>query len=498
VLRAIVDVLLRRPYLALAGAIALHAFIFVTGQHDLAAADPLWYASVAHRIADDPATVFASGDTHPFIMRVGLTMPVALLYRLFGVSTLVTNLYMLVCAVGILAIVYIAANAPRAKLVGMLLGAFCLPLVRSMMLNVDVPAATLMALSVLCLARRDRGAGWVVGAAVALVAAFLVKESALWCGFVWLYAIASDLRTDDPRTVARRFGPGIAVGLVLAAAYFAICARVWGSPFARFWGIQDLTFEHAWTLHGKPAIDWVHRLTWQPPLLLVTMFQALLVPALASPWLVRGRDRIWPVATLVFVLLYWFGSSSLSAYSPLPISTRMILPVLPVLLVTATLAADAAIERASGTRWLVPLAVVVALAIVLPASRAMFGLATRPTPETDAFALVRAEAREGRPLTIVCGEPRCVAIGNFHFGFRVPPHVRLLSAEQFAEAPLAEDVRVRALVHLARARGVRRTTPELDRTETIEALKLRAMYALRAVRLYDAGDGRALWRALQR
>jgi hypothetical protein len=497
-MRAILDVLLRRPYLALAGAIALHAFIFVTGQLDLAAADPLWYASVAHRIVDDPAGVFASGDTHPFIMRVGLTMPVALLYRLFGVSTLVTNLYMLICAIGILVIVYAAAPTPRAKLVGMLLGAFCLPLVRSMMLNVDLPAATLMAASVLCLARRERGTGWVVGAALALVAAFLVKESALWCGIVWLYAIIVDMRTDDPRIVARRFAPGIAVGLVLAAMYFAICARVWGNPFARFSGIADLTFEHAWTLHGKPAIEWVHRLTWQTPLLLVTMFQALLVPALASPWLVRGRDRIWPVATLVFVLLYWFGSSSLSAYSPLPISQRMILPVLPVLLVTATLAADAALERFRGTRWLAPLAIIVALAIGLPAARAMFGLATRPTPETDAFALLRAEARDGKPLTIVCAEPRCVAIGNFHFGFRVPPHVRLLSAEQFAGATLPAQDRVRALVHLGRAKGVRRTNPELDRTGAIEALKLRALYSHRTVRVYDAGLGQLLWQALQR
>ena len=283
-----------------------------------------------------------------------------------------------------------------------------------------------------------------------------------------------------------------------AAAYFAICARVWGDVFARFAGISTLTFEHEWSLHGKPAIEWIHRLTWQPPLLLVTMFQVLLVPALASPWLVRGRDRIWPVATLVFLLLYWFGSSSLSAYSPLPISQRMILPVLPVLLVTATLAADAALERFRGRRWLAPLAIIVALAIVLPTARAMFGLVTRPTPETDAFALLRDEARDGKPLTIVCGEPRCVAIGNFHFDFRVPSHVRLLSAEQFAEVVLPAQDRVRALVHLGRAKGTRRTRPDLDRTGTIEALKLRALYLHRSVRVYDAGFGQALWQALQR
>ena len=494
-LRTVVDALLRRPWLALVLALVIETVIALVGQPDYILGDPLWYAAVANDVAHDFG-VFSPAEIHPFVMRVGLTVPVALFYKLFGVSTLVTNLYPLLAALGLIVVVYFAAPTPRAKLLGLVLAVFCTSLLsNATVLYADLPCATLMAAAVLCLARRDRprGAWWIAGAAVATMAAFLVKETALWTGVVWLYVIVIDAR-GDVRAAARRFAPGLAVGAVLAVGYLALCAYVWGSPLARFTGIDALTYEHTWTRGNEEAPQLLDRLTWQAPWLFIQQFKALLIPGIAAFWLVRGRDRIWLVALAAFALLYWFGSGSLSAYTPLPIRPRMVMPVLPPLLVCATLALDAAIDRARAARrsWHLPVAIVLGLALVAPAARAMFVLATRPQPETAAFMHVRREARNTtRPILLVCNYRRCPSLASFYFEFDVPPHVTVTDAVDFARRPKPEGVLVRALVNTNRAR-------DLDNVhQKIDALQLPVLFGHRYLRLYDAGDGTQLWQALQ-
>src|ERR1044072_5857532 len=98
------------PRISLA-AVALLLIVFsIVGQGDMPASDPIWYGNIAH----DPAAVFAGTETHPFVMRIGLTMPLALFYQLFGVSPWTTNLPCLLAALGIVAVVYAAAPTPRA------------------------------------------------------------------------------------------------------------------------------------------------------------------------------------------------------------------------------------------------------------------------------------------------------------------------------------------------------------------------------------------------
>ncbi|NJM91193.1 MAG: hypothetical protein HC863_02785, partial [Myxococcales bacterium] len=69
------------PGYALLVAAALLVLATLRWHGDMVAADPLWYAGLAKDIANDPVRVFAAPSNHPFEMRVGLTMPLALLYR---------------------------------------------------------------------------------------------------------------------------------------------------------------------------------------------------------------------------------------------------------------------------------------------------------------------------------------------------------------------------------------------------------------------------------
>jgi hypothetical protein len=498
--------LLARPWIALVAALIIHTALWLAAQRDLAAADPLWYATWADKLAFHPAELFAAHNTYPFVMRLGLTGPIALAYRLFGVSTLATNLPCLLAGLAIVAIAYAAAPTPRGKLLAVLFAATCTPLIADAHeLNPDLPCAAAMAASILCLARRDRprGAGWVIGAAALWFAAFQIKEVAVWCAPAWIYAVIRDLRDHGGRRVARTFAPAAACGAVLATGYLAFCAVLWGDPLARLHGIDDAAHTHEWALDGEPAGDLAARLTWQPAALLYGMFRLALVPAVLSPWLVRGKGRIWVVATAGILVLYWFGSSTLATYLPLPIFRRMVLPVLPGLVIVAALATDAAIDvvrrRGPGARRrvdLVPwLGLVCALVLVVPHVRSVHRqIAALEHPERAAYQALRAEvASTSDRIVLVCGDFRCPPLTAFYFGFEPPPHLTVVQPPEFAAAPLPDHARVRLLVQVNRSHGAGR-----DVAQRADALGLARIVGHGDLRLYDAGDGTRLHDALTR
>lgn len=491
------------PWTALTVALIVEVIILIASQGDFAASDPLWYADIAHHISFDAGEFFTDPPRHPFQMRVGLTLPLALIYRVFGVSMLTTNLPAILAALGIMLIVYVAAPTPRAKLIGLVFVLACTPLVRfASMLNVDLPAAALMAAVALFLARRERGTAWVLLAMVTWLAAFLVKETALWCAPLWIYVAVVDLRATGLRATARRYVPALALGAVLGIAYLVVCARIWGSPWARFAGIEELTDGHAWSMTNKSASEWIERLGWATPLALVKLFLATLLPAVLAPWLARKEDRIWVVSTGFIVALFWFGTTSLSAYAPLPMSTRMMLPVLPGILVLATLGTDGAIERLKGSRWRTPLVVAFALAVIVPGALSIRFLITRPRPETDAYAIVRAAVADpSKRVVLVCGDPRCAPISTFHFGFELPSNLTIIFAGGFARMPRPDGVTAFVMVNLRRGAGAEWVDPAADplgyRVEKIEKLKLPVLLRHGTVRLYDAGDGLRLWETLR-
>lgn len=494
-LTRVADRLLARPWIVLGAALVVQAGLFFAVQRDLATADPLYYARYAHDLAFHPSELFAKRDDLVFVMRLGLTVPLALLYRMLGASLVVTNLPCLFAVLGIQAIAYAAASTPRAKLLAVLFALVCTPLlVDGRELTPDLPCGAVMALSILCLSRRDRprGARWVLGAAVAWFAAFQVKEIAIWCAPIWAYAAIRDLRDHGGRWVVRTFAPAVGVGAALAAGYLALCAVLWGHPFARFTGIEDAAAVHSWSLVGHPTEEWIARLTWRPPLLLFTMFGFALVPVVASPWLVRGRDRIWVVAAAAILLMYWFGSATLAVYMPLPSGRRMLLPLVPELIVLAALASDAALDRLRGARWRLALGLAFVICLVYPHVSSLRKKVFAFLPETEAYAQLRAEvASTTDRVVLVCGDLRCPMFTDLHFGFESPANLVVIEAPAFAVAPLPERARVRLLVQLVRSAGAAK-----DVARRAEALGLRRILWHPDVRLYDAGDGARLREAL--
>jgi hypothetical protein len=475
----------------LALALVVEAFLILASQSDMSASDPLAYAENAYSIQDHPRAYFHDPPNHPFVMRLGLTVPLAGIYRVFGVGTLTTAALPLVGALAILVAVFVAVPPGRARAFALLFGVTAMPLVRyGSVLGVDVPCTALLAWSLLLLARRERGRHVLAGAMALWFAAFMVKESAIWCAPAWLYAVVGDARAAGWRATLRAYLPALAVGAVLAASYLWLCDLVWGNPLARFAGVQELANEHSWSLVGKPAGAWLRRLTWGPPLLLLTTFGiALLLAALAPRHLPRAA-RTWVAATLSIIALFWFGSASTASYDPLPLMQRMLLPALPGVVVLAAFAAERYVRRRA------------AIALVVAAATVPFAVAVVPhlfpaRPETAAYAALRTDVARG-PVVLVCADLRCPWITAYHFGFRRPPTLTVLEARAFANAPPPAGTRVRVLVNRARARYLETTYGEISPAiDAIAKLHLPILVGSPDVQLHDAGDGAALHAVLR-
>lgn len=493
-----IDRLLARPWIVLAIAMVVQVALFIAVQRDLMTADPVSYATNANDLAFHSSELFARRDNHPFMMRLGLTAPIALMYRVFGASPFVTNVIGLLAGLAIMAIAYAAVSTPRAKLLAVLFALTCTPLLtEGRELTADMPCAAAMAASIFCLSRRDRRRGelWLVAAVVAWFAAFQIKETAVWCAPVWAYAVILDLRDRGFRSVVAVFAPAVAVGAGLVGGYLVFCSVLWGDPLARMTGIQQVSSVHDWSLVGRPAAQWVARLTWQPPALLFDMFGAALVPLVLSPWLVRGRDRIWIVATAAIILMYWFGSSTTKVYMPLPLMPRMLLPALPGVVVLSALATDAVLDRIRRGEWRLVLVLVFAICLFVPHVRALRRIAFPERAESAVYAQLRAEAENTTErIVLICGDGDvwCPALTDYYFGFDRPSNLDVVILRGFTDAPLPEAVRVRLLVNVRRSseRG-----EELVRRA--EALALRRIVSYPKVRLYDAGNGARLHEALR-
>lgn len=488
------DGLFRRPWIGLLVVLVTYVARWLVLQYDLHASDPLWYAEVANDLAFHTSGLFAQHNTYPFVMRLGVTVPIALAYRVVGVSTFVTNLPCLIAGVSIIAISYAAVETPRTKWLAMGFCLVCTPLwLDGRELTPDLPCGAAMALSILCLARRGRprGAGWLVAAVVIWFLAFQIKEIAIWCAPVWAYAVLCDLRDRGGKATLRSFAPAAVVGVVLAVGYMALCALLWLSPLARFHGIDPL--KHAWALDAEPTGRWVARLGWEPIGLMYRMFRATVVLIVLSPWLVRGRDRIWVVATLAIILLYWFGSASVSHYSPLPITRRMLLPALPGVVVVSALTTNAALDRIHRARWRTMLLAVMVLTLVVPDLHATYkAVRRREHPQREVYDHLRAEVtRTSDRIIVVCDDFRCASLARFYFGFQPPPHLAIVTASEFASAPPPAAARVLLIAFVSGSHGV---GPEI--ASRAESLGLRAMRRYPQVRMYDAGDGAPLHRSL--
>jgi len=332
----------------LAAAVVTRAMVF----RGYAASDDANYAIAAWQLARGTFPPTAPEIPPHYHTRLGLLVPVAVLFRLFGVSEATLVLMPILFSGGMLALAYLAGRtffSPRAGLAAMALYAVMPVDARfATWLLTDTPAALWSAAGVFLLfigsrdARTKRkvllgltaaacfGASWLTRTQVAQMVPFVIGALIVWCvrdrRNLWLAATCA----------AGAVGVFLAEGLVYLVVYGDFLHRLhvvenlyaadpnWyfreGSPYGwqkghYAWGLVRRLFKA-----GPAAIFLNPGLGLAPLAALIAILHVVRF---------RGRGFLFPASWFLYAAaVFNFGSASLRRYEPLPWSDAYLVPVL--------------------------------------------------------------------------------------------------------------------------------------------------------------------------
>ena len=354
VVRRLSDQIEERPWAVLAALLVVAAVIRLYLFRGYVGLDDAEYARFAQRLARS-----APGGTYlgpaVFPLRVGITVPTAALFRLFGVHEWTMVLYSFVLSLAGIALAFAAANelfGPRAGLVAAAVTAL-LPwdIDSATKLLPDLPAAVWTAAGVTLLIIIDRrytlhararfGAGILAGFAFGV--AWLCKESTAYIApFLLVWALVA-LREQRSRALVLWIG--VAAGAVAVfAGEMTAYHRAHGDFMFRLhemernyhqWSNSFFTegSDSGWRPGQDPRSALVHRLFVSGPAVIFlspTFLYLPLIGTVAMLFAARWRDRAFLVPSLwlaTLVLMFNFSSSSTTSYLPLALFHRYLHPI---------------------------------------------------------------------------------------------------------------------------------------------------------------------------
>jgi 4-amino-4-deoxy-L-arabinose transferase-like glycosyltransferase len=456
---------LRRPAVVLAVLLGVHAlawwlqpFAFLD---DL---DSPHYARIAAEMQAGKFTL----EPHTFHYRFGVTLPTAAVYGALGVGPRTTTVWPLVASlltiVGVFAIAERSFGRNAALLAALLLATNPVQVEYAAHLLPDIVVSGFMLASVALLdaAREpDRAAGvpgggrpWLFGSlcVLSLLAAALTKETAVWAALFFLGVLVLDLAR---RRNLRLWTAIVASGAVALGLFLLAYAVATGDPL-HILEVMERTHNASVqaSFVGKSSDQYFDRLTLATVRFLVEQLGYGHLALLAIPALVHlvrplrrmsSGARFWAAYTVVLLLCFWFGSTSLRSYNPLPISARFLMPLVAPLsllggVVLAGVVSEDERERGSRVALLVAAAAFgaagVALASSRPARAAMYGgvglaLGFLATP---AAGMLRGLPARAARLAVVAGLSLGILVYcGLKGGVRQPNPLRVLEREFVAE-----------------------------------------------------------------
>lgn len=344
----------RTTLLLLAAILAAHALLWWLRPFAfLDELDSQHYARISAEIVAGRFTPVA----HPFYDRIGVTAPTAALYRAFGIGARATTLWPLLCSLLTIAVVFAAAartfGSRTGLLAGFLLAANPIQVHYAAHLLPDLIGSGFMVGAVALLYQaRDRRTGtaarvWLEGGlcVLTLIAALLVKKTVVWAVLFFAGVMAWDLVR---RRNVRLWMAIVATGLALSGLFCFSYYLATGNPLHVLASIETThNVSPLASFAGRSAAEYLHRLSLGPVRLFVDQLGygyllVLAVPALLE--LVRPLRpaprgvRFWASYVAVVLLCFWFGTTSLHAYNPLPVSPRFPMPALAPLAILAAVA----------------------------------------------------------------------------------------------------------------------------------------------------------------
>jgi hypothetical protein len=312
----------------------------------------------------------SSINTHIFSQRLSIYVPIGVFYSIAAVSMEATTLWPLIAMIGIIWGLWYSGINLEERAISCFLALTSLPFFfQFTTLRPDIFVALSCLIFFIIVNKRDRISS--VFASTLLVAGILyfgafAKLSIYWAGAVWLVVAAEDIYVGRWSKTKQIHASVILGGLIALVAYLVTCQVIWGNPLARLEGLESVSGSHLWSWNEKTFSEKIKRLTYGPLVTFTTAFGPLFPFTIGGLLMWRKGVRFWDKALLTILFLYWFGTTSLSMYEPLPANPRMVLPAFPLMCITAGsfIWNDLLSREAAKSRQLIPFAAVSLLLVV--------------------------------------------------------------------------------------------------------------------------------------
>ncbi len=302
--------------------------------------DDFTYVNFANQISQG---TFEITNNH-FTSRVGLLYPVSWLIDVFGINQYTITIFPLLCGLVMLNLLF-GVGHRHGHWIGIISGVLFVADYHTITfvthLFPEIPIALGIFIALICydFVNRREGDYRLLACimALALFGAFLIKTSILILAPLFAYLLINDFR--------RKNNKGFWYISVSLLVFFFLLHGFWyqesfGDFFYRFNNISDNHEATVKTFFDKDATEILKRLTYLPFLgflrggFFIPLCFAL--PALLTlkrnDWRLNKPEMLWPVASVLMIGSWWFISTNWKYYSPMPVDTRHITFVIPVLI----------------------------------------------------------------------------------------------------------------------------------------------------------------------
>ncbi|HEY8401447.1 MAG TPA: hypothetical protein VIK89_09305 [Cytophagaceae bacterium] len=304
--------------------------------------DDLDYATYAYQLVNGEFAFTENIFSH----RIGLFLPTAVAYFLFGVNDITTAATAIVASVGTLIAIYCALkeNKSIAIVACYLLGLSYYFTVFFVKNYPDVVITFVGIVSVMLIWKVPSSLKAQVGAAIlfagVVIWGVLSKETILYFFPFYFMLLVHDVIKRQHMW----FWIMAAIsGLIFLAGYLYMYYFFTGDPFYRITAIEDGHYAATYSYFDKPFTALIPRLTYQPWYMFlgseVAILMILSIPVFSKlPWSnLRDTSTYFAILSIVLLLMFVFFTTSFRYYNPIGLFPRMYLMALPYWAILAAL-----------------------------------------------------------------------------------------------------------------------------------------------------------------
>lgn len=287
--------------------------------------------------------------TNHFTSRIALIYPVAQVIDLLGINEYSITVFPMLCTLGVLNVLFFMGRQTNIW-IG-LIGGFMLicdyhTIVFSTHLFPEMPITLYVLLAIGAYDMINRRVGdhrfLALLTSSSIFAAFLTKTTVFLLIPLFLYLFINDWFFRKRHKSYWLITASTLVFFVLLN--FIYYYETTGDFFFRLNNISDNHEATVKTFFDKPALEVIKRLTYLPILgftkggFFIPLLFAL--PSLFSikkrSWRLDDQKMLWPISILLILVTWWFISTNWKYYSPMPLDTRHIAFLIPLMIVAGS------------------------------------------------------------------------------------------------------------------------------------------------------------------